>query len=45
MLQCVFTGKVQEVYAALSSENCKVHSKVQSAVLKAYKLVPEAYRQ
>uniref|UniRef100_A0A667WFT4 SCAN box domain-containing protein n=1 Tax=Myripristis murdjan TaxID=586833 RepID=A0A667WFT4_9TELE len=45
LLQCVFTGKAQEAYSALSSEDCKVYEKVKSAVLKAYELVPEAYRQ
>lgn len=45
MLQCVFTGKAQEVCSALSSEDCKDYKVVKSAVLKAYELVPEAYRQ
>ncbi|XP_062287781.1 uncharacterized protein LOC133992986 [Scomber scombrus] len=45
MLQCVFTGNAQEAYAALSSEDCKDYSVVKSSVLKAYELVPEAYRQ
>lgn len=45
MLQCVFTGKAQEAYTALSSEDCKDYNVVKAAVLKAYKLVPEAYRQ
>ena len=45
MLQCVFTGKAQEAYSALSSEECKDYKVVKSAVLKAYELVPEAYRQ
>lgn len=45
LLQCVFTGKAQEAYSALSSEDSKVYGKVKAAVLKAFELVPEAYRQ
>ncbi|KAK0144763.1 hypothetical protein N1851_016781 [Merluccius polli] len=45
MLQCVFTGKAQEVYSSMSVADCKVYKKVKLAVLKAYELVAEAYRQ
>lgn len=45
LLQCVFTGKAQEAYAALSPADSRVYVKVKAAVLKAYELVPEAYRQ
>lgn len=45
MLQCVFTGKAQEVYTALSLDDCKDYNTVKLAVVKAYELVPEAYRQ
>lgn len=45
MLQCVFTGKSQEAYTALSSEDCKDYNVVKAAVLKAHELVPEVYRQ
>ena len=45
LLQCVLTGKAQEVYAALSSESSLDFYLVKAAVLKAYELVPEAYRQ
>ncbi|XP_024908484.1 uncharacterized protein LOC103397242 [Cynoglossus semilaevis] len=45
LLQCVFTGKAQEAYSALSSTDSKIYVKVKAAVLKAYELVPEAYRQ
>lgn len=45
LLQCVFTGKAQEAYSALSPTDCKSYTKVKAAVLKAYELVPEAYRQ
>lgn len=45
LLQCVLTGRAQEAYSALSATDCQVYSKVKMAVLKAYELVPEAYRQ
>ena len=45
MLQCVLTGRAQEAYSTLSATDCKVYKRVKSAVLKAYELVPEAYRQ
>ena len=45
MLQCVLTGKAQEAYTCLSLEDGSSYVKVKSAVLKAYELVPEAYRQ
>ena len=45
MLQCVLTGRAQEAYSTLSAADCKVYKRVKSAVLKAYELVPEAYRQ
>lgn len=45
MLQCVLTGKAQEAYSALSSDDCKDYGTVKSTILKAYELVPEAYRQ
>ena len=45
MLQCVLTGKAQEAYSALSATDCLSYAKVKSGVLKAYELVPEAYRQ
>lgn len=45
MLQCVLTGRAQEAYSTLSADDCKVYKRVKSAVLKAYELVPEAYRQ
>ncbi|KAK0138506.1 hypothetical protein N1851_024967 [Merluccius polli] len=38
LLQCVFTGKAQEVLSALSMDQAK-------HILHAYELVPEAYRQ
>lgn len=45
VLQCVFTGKAQEVYSSMSATECMVYTKVKDAVLKAYELVAEAYRQ
>ncbi|CAJ1087102.1 uncharacterized protein LOC117532417 [Xyrichtys novacula] len=45
MLQCVLSGKAQEAYSSLSLEDSSSYSKIKSAVLKAYELVPEAYRQ
>ena len=41
----VSRGKAQRVYFALSLEDSRDYEKVKSAVLKAYSLVPEAYRQ
>lgn len=37
-------GKAQLAYTALSVEDCKEYDKVKAAVLRAYELVPEAYR-
>lgn len=45
LLQCVLTGKAQEAYSALSTADSENFQKVKTAVLKAYELVPEAYRQ
>ena len=45
LLQSVLTGKAREVYSALSVEQSSQYDAVKSAILKAYKLVPEAYRQ
>ncbi len=41
----MLTGKAQEAYSALTVAESKVYLTVKSAVLKAYELVPEAYRQ
>lgn len=45
MLQCVLTGRAQEPYSAICAEEGLTYVAVKSAVLKAYELVPEAYRQ
>ena len=38
-------GKAQEIYGSLSVEQSSDHEHVKEAILKAYELVPEAYRQ
>lgn len=43
LLQCVLRGKVQGAYSALSTADSASYVKIKSAVLKAYKLVPEAW--
>lgn len=45
LLQCVFCGKAQKAYSTLSVRDSQVYSRVKDVVLKAYELVPEAYRQ
>lgn len=45
LLQCVLTGKAQEAYSALTVGESKIYATFKAAVLKAYELVPEAYRQ
>ena len=45
MLQCVLTGKAQEAYSALSVTSSICYDSVKAAVLKAYEMVPESYRQ
>ncbi|KAJ8031719.1 hypothetical protein HOLleu_25003 [Holothuria leucospilota] len=45
LIQSNFTGKAQEVYSALSREDSMDYDKVKRAILQAYELVPEAYRQ
>ena len=45
LLQSVLTGKAREVYSALSVEQSAQYDHVKQVVLKAYELVPEAYRQ
>ncbi|VDI57686.1 Hypothetical predicted protein [Mytilus galloprovincialis] len=45
MLQSVFVGKAAEIYSALPSEKSSDYDMVKQEVLKAYELVPEAYRQ
>ena len=44
MLQAVLTGKAQVVYSSMSAEESASYDKVKQAILKAYELVPEAYR-
>ncbi|XP_048035833.1 uncharacterized protein LOC125261281 [Megalobrama amblycephala] len=45
LLQCKLAGKALEVYSTLSLEDSLKYEVVKLAVLKAYELVPEAYRQ
>ena len=45
LLQSVLVGKAQEVYSALTLEQSSDYKLVKQAILKAYELVPEAYRQ
>ncbi|KAJ8039916.1 hypothetical protein HOLleu_14069 [Holothuria leucospilota] len=45
LIQSNFTGKAQEVYSTLSIEDSMDYDKVKKAILQAYELVPEAYRQ
>ena len=45
LLQSVLTGKAREIYSALSVEKSAQYKEVRQAILKAYELVPEAYRQ
>ena len=45
LLQRVFVGKAHEIYSAFPAEQSSKYQVVKEAVLKAYELVPEAYRQ
>jgi len=45
LLQCVRTRKAQEVFSSLSEEESVNFKQVKIAILRAYELVPEAYRQ
>ena len=45
LLQSVLVGKAQEIYGSLSVEQSSNYENVKEAILKAYELVPEAYRQ
>ncbi|XP_073771215.1 uncharacterized protein [Danio rerio] len=45
LLQCVLIGRAQDVYSALTTEQSSDYEIVKSAILQAYELAPEAYRQ
>lgn len=45
LLQCVLTGKAQEAYSAVCAQENLTYDGVKTAVLKAYELTAEAYRQ
>ena len=44
MLQCVLTGRAQEVFSAMNAADSQKYARVKAAVLKSYELVPEAYK-
>ena len=44
-MQSVQVGKAQESYGSLSVEQSPNYEHVKETILKAYELVPEAYRQ
>ena len=46
LLLSVLVGKAQEIYGSLSVEQLRSdHEHVKEAIIKAYELVPEVYRQ
>ena len=45
LLQSLVLGKAREIYTQLSLEQSSDYDKVKELILKAYELVPEAYRQ
>ena len=45
LLQSVLIGKAREIFSALPLEDSNNYDLVKQAILKAYELVPEAYRQ
>ena len=45
LFQSVLKGKAQIVYAALDTSQCENYDVVKREILKAYELVPEAYRR
>lgn len=45
LLQCKLHGKAQEAIAALPVDESLQYESVKAAILRAYELVPEAYRQ
>ena len=45
LLQCKLTGKAQEVLSALPLKDSVNYETVKATFLRAYELVPEAYRQ
>ncbi|KAK0153807.1 hypothetical protein N1851_004120 [Merluccius polli] len=45
LLQCVLVGRAQQVYSSLSVDQSADYEGVKGAILRAYELVPEAYRQ
>ena len=44
LVQSVFVGRAQEMYASLSVEQSADYDFVKASILRSYELVPEAYR-
>ena len=44
LLQSVLVGKAQEIYGSLSVKQSSNYQHVKEEILKAYELVPEAYK-
>ena len=45
LVQCRLVGRAQKVYVTLSEETSGDYDQVKTLILKAYELIPEAYRQ
>lgn len=45
MLHCFFDGRAKDAFSSLSVEDAADYQKVKTAVLRAYELVTEVYRQ
>ena len=45
LLQSALTGKAREIFSAMSIDQSSDYTVLKQAILKAYELVPEAYRQ
>ena len=45
LLQSVLMDKARKVYSSMSIEQSSQYETIKKAILKAYELVPEAYRQ
>uniref|UniRef100_UPI00358F9C77 uncharacterized protein n=1 Tax=Myxine glutinosa TaxID=7769 RepID=UPI00358F9C77 len=45
LVQSVLVGKAQDIFSALPIDQCADYEIVKKTILKAYELVPEAYRQ
>ncbi len=45
LVPSVLVGKAQDIYSAFPIDQCADYEIMKKAILKAYELVPEAYRQ